>query len=107
MHTQMPAWRRTATRMSRRSCGRHSQIAAVAIVGNEGTGAIGMRAIGIEGRIALRFTRADVGAVAVGDRGGAAVPPPAATHAAGVGASQAPRQRVSDECRKRLMSMLS
>ena len=39
--------------------------------------------------------------------GGAAVPPPAATDAAGSSASQAPRQRVGDECRRRLMRMLS
>jgi len=39
--------------------------------------------------------------------GSAAVLLPAATHAAGNSASQAPRQRVGDECRKRLMSMFS
>ena len=55
----MPTWRRTVTRMSRRSRGRHSQIAAVVaaivVVGNEGTGAIGMWAVvGIGGRMVLR-----------------------------------------------------
>ena len=92
--------------MSRRSRDRHSQIAAVVVVGNKGMGAIGMRAVGTGGRIVLRCARADSDSMAVGDRGGAAVPPPAATHAAGNGASQAPRQRVGDECRRRLISMM-
>ena len=46
-------------------------------------------------------------AAADGDRGGVAAPPAIAMHAAGGGASQAPRQRVSDECLRWLMSMLS
>ena len=54
-----------------------------------------------------RCARADANAAADGDRGGIAAPPPVATHAAGNGASQAPRQRVGDECLRRLMSMLS
>ena len=68
--------------------------------------AIGMRVVGIGGRVVLRRARADAGSVAAGDRGGATVPPPAATQAAGNSASRAPRQRVGDECRRRLMRIL-
>ena len=53
--------------MSRRSRARHSQIAAVVVVGNGRTGAIGTRAVGIGGRIVPRCVRADAGAVAGGD----------------------------------------
>ena len=73
------------------------------------------RGNGVDQHVGSRNRREDSAAGYVGRcrrsgswrSGGGAVPPPAVTHGSGSDASQAPRQRVGDKCRRRLMSMLS
>ena len=86
----MRTQRRTANRMSRRARACHSQTAAVVVVGNKKTGAVGMRAVGTGGKVAPQCARTDAGAaVADGDRGGVGAPPSVTTYAAVNDASQA------------------
>ena len=106
VRAQMPTQRRTAMWISRRARTGHRQTAVVIVVGDGRTGAVGMRAVGTGRSIVPQCARADADAVADGDRGGVAALTSVVIHAAENGGSQALRQRVGDECLRRLMSML-